>query len=83
MTGHGTYVYNANADGTPMESTRKYVGGFKAGLAHGKGGLEPVMILQRTFVSMEGTVLHSHGLDFHSRVLLCHSMTGRGRTRRS
>ena len=27
-------------------------------------------------MSIESTVLHSHGLDFHSRVLLCGSVTG-------
>ena len=31
----------------------------------------------RTFSSIESSALHSHGLDFHSRVLLCRSMTGK------
>ena len=35
----------------------------------------PVKILQRTFV--ESAALHSHGLDSHSRALLCKSMTER------
>ena len=30
----------------------------------------------RGLLSIEITALHSHGLDFHSRVLLCDSMTG-------
>ena len=37
----------------------------------------PVMILQRTFLPAIGCpAFHSHGLDFHSRVLLCRSLTG-------
>ena len=36
----------------------------------------PVKILQRTFLDWT-RCFHSHGLDFHSRVLLCRSMTGR------
>ena len=35
------------------------------------------IILQRFFSRLDGRpAFHSHGLDFHSRVLLCHSMTG-------
>ena len=42
-----------------------------------KKAIEPVMILQRTLYLIGRCAFHGHGLDFHPRVLLCRSMTGR------
>ena len=37
--------------------------------------MEPVVILQRTFSRLgRPAAFHSHGLDFHSRALLCRSI---------
>ena len=55
-----------------MDSVKQVV---KKGLA---AWLPPVKILRSTFpdLQIESSALHSHDLDFHSRVLLCRSMAG-------